>query len=270
MKEILVQDFPGKGTLVQIDINCDMGESFGAYGMGEDERIVSLVTSANIACGFHAGDPMVMARTVELALRGGAAVGAHPGYPDLLGFGRREMETFPGEIRNYILYQVGALSAFVRAGGAKLRHVKPHGALYNLAARDEKTAREVIDAVRAFDPELILVALAGSLCAEMAEAAGLRVAREAFPDRAYLSDGRLAPRSMAGSVIHDPELVRGRVQRLIASGTIECLDGGEIALSVDTLCVHGDAPGALRAAEAIHGALAASGVSPAPMRTASP
>ncbi len=250
---------------MKIDMNCDMGESFGAYRMGEDEKIVSLITSANIACGFHAGDPMGMARTVELATRRGAAVGAHPGYPDLLGYGRRDMETFPGEIRNYILYQIGALSAFTRACGAKLQHVKPHGALYNLAARDERAASEVIAAVKAYDPELILVALAGSLCVEMAAAAGLRVAREVFPDRAYLANGRLAPRSMAGSVIHDHEAVAGRTLKLLLTGKMECLDGGEMPLTMDTLCIHGDTPGAFQLAETIRNTLEASGVTLAPM-----
>ncbi len=174
---------------MRMDINCDMGESFGRYTLGEDELMMGFATSVSIACGWHAGDPGVMAKTVRLAARHSIAVGAHPGYPDLLGFGRRKMETFPGEIKNYVLYQVGALYGFLREHRMRLQHVKPHGALYNLAAKDEKTASEIISAVKAFDPELILVAPAGSIFAEMAVSQGLAVAREAFIDRAYLDDG---------------------------------------------------------------------------------
>ncbi|HYA02419.1 MAG TPA: 5-oxoprolinase subunit PxpA, partial [Syntrophobacteria bacterium] len=200
---------------MRIDINCDLGESFGSYKIGEDEKVMPFITSANVACGYHAGDPMIMAQTLELAKMHGVSVGAHPGYPDLLGYGRRNLETFPGEIRNYVLYQMGALGAFARAAGLKLRHMKPHGAMYNLAAKDERTAREVIEAVKAYDRGLILITLAGSLCAQMASDAGLRVAREVFPDRAYLSNGQLAPRSMADAVIQDPERVKERVLKLV-------------------------------------------------------
>jgi UPF0271 protein len=245
---------------VKIDLNSDMGESFGAYQMGEDEKLMSHLTSANIACGYHAGDPMVMAKTVELAKRHGVAVGAHPSYPDLLGFGRRNIETFPGEIKNYVLYQLGSLAAFTRAGGMALQHVKLHGAMYNFAAKDERAAREVIDAVKAYDPELILVALAGSLCAQMAAAAGLRVAREAFPDRAYLSNGQLAPRKMAGAVIHDPEAVKARVLKAVLTGKMMSIDEKEITLEMDTLCIHGDTPGAWRLAKIIHESLESAGV----------
>jgi UPF0271 protein len=252
---------------MRIDLNCDMGESFGAYRLGEDEKVISSVTSVNIACGYHAGDPMVMAGTVELAKKHGVAVGAHPGYPDLPGFGRRNLETFPGEIKNYVLYQVGSLAAFSSAAGLKLQHVKPHGAMYNLAARDERAAREIIDAVKAYDPELILVALAGSLCAEMAAAEGLRVAREVFPDRAYLGDGRLAPRKMAGAVIHDPDAVRDRVLKAVRTGKMTSIDGEEISIEMDTLCIHGDTPGAWRIAEVIRKTLEGAGVRVAPMGT---
>ena len=243
-----------------MDINCDMGESFGGYRIGEDEKIIAFITSANIACGYHAGDPQVMAATVSLAGRHQVGIGAHPGYPDLMGYGRRHMETFPGEISNYVLYQIGALSAFARAAGASLQHVKPHGALYNQAARDERTAKEVIQAVKAYDPELILYVLAGSLCEEMAVAAGLRVAREAFPDRAYLSSGQLAPRSMPGAVLHDLQTVRDRVVKLATTGTLTSIEGKEMRLEADTLCIHGDTPGAWKLAAGIRGALEENGI----------
>jgi 5-oxoprolinase (ATP-hydrolysing) subunit A len=245
---------------MSVDINCDMGEGFGAYRIGEDEKIIAHVTSANIACGFHAGDPMVMERTVRLAAEHGVAVGAHPGFPDLMGYGRRHLATFTGEVKNYLLYQVGALAAFCRANRVALRHVKPHGALYNLAAGDEKTAREIIEAVLVYDPEVILVALSGSRLAELARAAGLNVAREVFPDRAYLADGRLAPRNLPGSVIQEVEAVRARVVRLFTRGTMTSIDGREIPLQADTLCIHGDTPGAWELAKTIGEALREAGI----------
>lgn len=250
---------------MSIDINCDMGESFGAYKIGEDEKIISYISSANIACGYHAGDPLVMDRTVQLAREHGVAVGAHPGFPDLLGYGRRILETFPGEVRRYVLYQVGALAAFCRVHKVRLQHVKPHGALYNLAAQDEKTAREIIEAVMDYDPELILVALSGSRLAEMAGSAGLKVAREVFPDRAYLADGRLAPRRLPGSVIQEVEQVRERVVRLITRGTVISIEGQEIELKADTLCLHGDTPGAWMLAKTVGEALREAGIPVQPL-----
>ena len=248
-----------------IDINCDMGESFGAYRIGEDEKIIEYITSANIACGYHAGDPQVMQKTVELARDHGVAVGAHPGFPDLLGYGRRTLETFPGEVKQYVLYQVGALSAFCRVNRVPLQHIKPHGALYNLAARDEKIAAEIIGALKGFDPALILIGLSGSRLLELAEAEGVLVAREVFPDRAYLDDGRLAPRSLPGAVIHDEEQVRRRVVKLIAEGIMTSIDGKEIRFPADTLCIHGDTPGAWRLARSIREALEEAGVSIQPL-----
>ncbi len=250
---------------MRIDLNCDMGESYGAYTLGEDEQIIGHITSANIACGFHAGDPVVMARTVALAAKHGVTLGAHPGYPDRMGFGRRNLETAPGEIRQYLLYQIGALAAFATAAGKRLQHVKPHGALYNLAARDERTAREVIEAVKAYDPGLILVALAGSLCVEMAAAAGLRVAREAFPDRAYQADGQLASRRLPGAVIHDEAAVRQRVVQLVTSGRMTSIDGQPVALKADTLCLHGDTPGAWKLARSLRAALTERGIRVLPL-----
>lgn len=250
---------------MRIDINCDMGESFGAYKIGEDEKVIPYITSANIACGCHAGDPMVMAITMELAKKHRVAVGAHPGYPDLVGFGRRNLETLPGEIKNYLLFQIGALMAFARVNGLSLQHVKPHGALYNLAARDEKAAQEVIEAVRSLDSDLILVMLSGSLGAKMAAASGLKVAQEVFPDRAYLKDGRLAPRTMAGAVIHDPELVKKRIIKLMATGMMTSIEGKEISLKADTLCIHGDTPGAWKVARVIQRELKKSGIKSVPL-----
>ncbi len=245
---------------MKIDINCDMGESFGAYKIGEDEKIIDYITSANIACGLHAGDPAVMARTVELAVRHGVAVGAHPGYPDLQGYGRRHIETFPGEIKNCVLYQIGALSAFTSAADVMLRHVKPHGALYNDAAGNERAASEIIEAVKAFDPDLVLFALSGSLLSEMAAAAGLRVAQEAFPDRAYTRDGRLVSRKTEGAVIHDLHEVRERVLKLARTGRLTSIEGDEITLRADTLCVHGDTPGAWEIAREIRRSLEKDGI----------
>ncbi len=246
--------------IVRIDINCDMGESFGVYRFGEDEKIIPYITSANIACGFHAGDPLVIARTVELARSHGVAVGAHPAYPDLPGFGRRNMETLPGEIKNWVLYQIGAMEAFARAAGLRLQHVKPHGALYNFAAHDERAAGEIIEALKAFDPGLILFALAGSRLVAMARTAGLTVAPEAFPDRAYTRDGQLAPRRMQGAVIHDPQIVRERVLKLVTTGKLISIEGNEIPIDAHTLCVHGDTPGAWQLARTIHEYLEESGV----------
>jgi 5-oxoprolinase (ATP-hydrolysing) subunit A len=250
---------------VVIDLNCDMGESFGAYQIGEDEKIIDYITSANIACGFHAGDPLVMDKTVKLASDHGVGVGAHPGFPDLLGYGRRNLETFPGEVKDYVLYQVGALAAFCRAHGIALQHVKPHGALYNLAARDERIAREIIRALQAYDPGLILVVLSGSRFAALAEQEGLRVAREVFPDRAYLEDGRLAPRALPGAVVHDPAQVRRRMIQLLTQGTMTSIEGREVTLRADTLCIHGDTPGAWQLAGTIREALEEAGVSVLPL-----
>jgi 5-oxoprolinase (ATP-hydrolysing) subunit A len=245
---------------VKIDINCDMGEGFGAYKIGEDEKMIRYVTSANIACGFHAGDPMVMARTLQLAKSNRVAVGAHPGYPDLIGFGRRALETSPGEIKNYVLYQIGAIAALARASGLELQHVKPHGALYNHAAKNERAAVEITEAVKSFDPDLVLFVLAGSMFVEIARAAGLRVVQEAFADRAYTRDGQLAPRKLPGAVIHDRQKVRERVLKLVKTGIMVSIEGDDISLNADTLCLHGDTPGAWELAKTIREALDGAGI----------
>lgn len=248
-----------------IDLNCDMGESFGAWRMGDDERMMAHITSANIACGFHAGDPMVMQKTVRLAVANGVGVGAHPGFPDLVGFGRRNLQTSPGEIKAMMIYQIGALAAFAQAEGARIQHVKPHGALYNMAADNEAVADEVVQAVYSVNPEWILVTQPGCVLAELAERKGLRVAREVFPDRAYLENGRLAPRSMPGSVIHDLDTVKSRIVRLVQEGVMEAITGKSISLQADTLCIHGDTPGAVDLAALIRRELMQNGIVVMPM-----
>ncbi len=231
-----------------IDLSCDCGESFGAYQLGDDAALLPLVTSANIACGYHAGDPAVMRRTLRLALEAGVAAGAHPGYPDLQGFGRREMAFTPDEVEGLILYQVGALAALARAEGVELAHVKPHGALYNQAAKDSALARAIARAVKAFNPALILVGLAGSQLIAAGAELGLRAAGEAFPDRAYNADGSLRPRSLPGAVLEDPAQVAANAVRLAQ------LPG------VETLCLHGDNPSAVGHARAVRAALNAAGM----------
>jgi len=241
---------------VKIDLNCDLGESFGRYMLGDDAEIMKLITSANIACGFHAGDPGVMARTVSLAKQNGVAVGAHPGYPDLQGFGRRKIDLSMNEIADTIIYQLGALDAFTRVSGLKLVHVKLHGALYNQATKDAALANAIAHAVAAYNPDLILVGLAGSALMQAGREVGLRIAREGFPDRAYLPDGSLIPRSQSGAVLHEPDAVADNAIRLAREGLrIE----GKI-IRVDTLCLHGDNPEALRNAQAVRNLLDAEGV----------
>ena len=241
---------------IRVDLNCDLGESFGRYALGQDAAMMPLITSANIACGFHAGDPSVMAHTVALATQHQAAIGAHPGYPDLQGFGRRVLGLSPQEIADILFYQVGALAAFTRAAGVELVHVKPHGALYNLAAKDATTARVIAQALAQYDPSLVLVGLAGSALVQAGEAAGLRVAQEGFPDRAYLPDGSLMPRDQPGAVIEAPEAVAENAVRLVKDGIRK---NGE-QIKIDTLCLHGDHPKAVSNARQIQAALVAEGV----------
>jgi UPF0271 protein len=253
-----------------IDLNADVGESFGAYSLGHDEALLGMVSSANIACGFHAGDPGVMERTIALAVRGGAAVGAHPGYPDLQGFGRRSIAMTEAEVYAAVLYQIGALAAFAGAAGARLRHVKPHGALYNDAARDPAKARGIARAVAAFGGvskgdnagggHLILVGLPDSELERAARELGVPYAREFFADRAYEDDGTLVPRSRDGSVIHDEDACVGRVLRMIAEGTVVSIHGTTIPARADTVCLHGDNPQAVAFAGLLVKALREHGV----------
>jgi UPF0271 protein len=248
-----------------IDLNCDMGESFGPWSMGADEQVMPHITSANIACGAHAGDPVVMRRTVRLAQASGVAVGAHPGFADLQGFGRREMSVDPAELEASLIAQVGALSAIARAEGAALQHVKPHGALYNMAARDRRLADAIARAIAAVDPSLIFFGLPGSPMLDAGRAAGLRVAAEGFADRAYEPDGSLTPRSRSGAVIHDVDAVVARAVRMATEGVVLTAAGQEVALRVETICVHGDTPGAAELARRIHDALGRRGVGIAPI-----
>lgn len=247
-------------AMAAIDLNCDMGESYGAYTMGQDEKILDYVSSVNIACGFHAGDPMVMARTVRMAVEKGVAIGAHPGFPDLMGFGRRNMQISLEEARNYMLYQIGALDAFVRAAGGRLRHVKPHGALYNMAAADITLATALAKAVYDYDRNLIFVGLANSEMIRAAEAMGLAVAQEVFADRAYEEDGSLVSRTKAGAVIHDEEVSLGRVRDFVEKNRVVAITGKEIALRPDTICLHGDNEQALLFAKKIRAMLEEAGI----------
>ena len=253
---------------MSIDLNCDMGESFGAYKIGLDEEVIKHITSANIACGWHAGDPMVMDKTVKMAVEHGVGIGAHPGYPDLLGFGRRNMDCLPDEIRNYITYQIGALQAFCVVHGTKLSHVKPHGNLYNTAVENESVARAIAEAVVSVSPDLIYVALAGAggeTVSRIGKALGLKVAYEAFADRAYTPEGTLVSRRQPGAVIKDREKVAERVLMMAKEGKVIAVDGTEIPLAAQTICVHGDTPGAVDLIKAIRERLEAEGIEVRPM-----
>jgi 5-oxoprolinase (ATP-hydrolysing) subunit A len=245
----------------RIDVNADVGESFGSWTMGADQELLGFVTSANVACGFHAGDPMVIDRTVAMAAALGVAVGAHPGHFDLRGFGRRTIDATPAEVEADVVYQVGALAAFARSHGARLVHVKPHGALYNQAATDEALARAIARAVARVDRDLVLVGLAGSApMRRAAEDAGLRYAAEAFADRGYRADGSLVPRSAPGAVLSDPDQAAAQALRIAREGTVVTAEGVAVSLRADTLCLHGDNPHALAIARAVRRALHAAGV----------
>jgi len=252
----------------KIDLNCDMGESFGAYNIGMDETVISYITSANIACGWHAGDPLVMDKTVKMAVANGVGVGAHPGYPDLIGFGRRNMDCTPDEIRSYLIYQIGALKAFCTVHGARLQHVKPHGALYLTAVGNEKVARAVAEAIVSVDPNLLYVALAGAkgeMVRRIGEEVGLKTVYEAFPDRAYTPEGNLVSRHLPGAVIKDPEKVALRALRMAAEGVVIAINGASVPIEAQTLCVHGDTPSAADLVKSIRQTLEAEGVAVQPM-----
>ena len=248
---------------IQIDLNSDVGESFGAYKLGLDEEVIPHLTSANIACGFHGGDPAVMRKTVSLAKRYGVEVGAHPGFPDLIGFGRRNMDATLEEIQDYVVYQTGALQAFAISQGVKLQHMKAHGALYNMAVANPKIWEAMAEAICRVDKEIILVALASSNnepLLEMGKRYSIRIAFEAFPDRAYRKDGSLVPRREKGAVIEDHELVARRALKMANEGKVIAIDGTEIDLWADTLCVHGDNPAAVQMVKEIREELKKSGV----------
>ena len=232
-----------------------MGESFGAWSMGADAEVLEHVSSANIACGFHAGDPGIMRRTVARALERGVAVGAHPSLPDLQGFGRRAMSVTADEVYDLVLYQIGALAAFCLAFGGRLSHVKAHGALYNMAAKNVALADAIASAVRDFDSSLILFGLAGSELVRAGRAAGLRVANEVFADRTYQSDGTLTPRNNPDAVIHDMAAALDQVEKMVREGRVRAVDGSEVALETDTICIHGDEPGAVAVARELRALL---------------
>lgn len=238
-----------------VDLNADLGESFGAWRMGDDDRLLEVVSSANVACGFHAGDPGTIRATVGAAVRRGVAVGAHPSLPDLAGFGRRPMEVTPGEVYDLVLYQIGAVGGFTRAAGARLHHVKAHGALYNMAATRQDLATAIAAAVRDFDPDLVLYALAGSAMVDAAEAIGLAVACEVFADRAYRRDGTLVPRSQEGALIADENKAVAQALDMVRDGRVLAVDGTWVPVRADTICVHGDSPGAVALAVALREAM---------------
>ena len=249
---------------MMLDLNSDMGESFGAYTIGADEEVLRWVTSANVACGWHGGDPHVMRRTIQRAKELGVQVGAHPSYPDRLGFGRRVMQITREEARDYVLYQIGALRAFAEALGVRLQHVKPHGAIYNAAVRDRELSLGIAEGVADAGGDLILVGLPGSELVKAGKAIGLRVAREAFGDRAYNEDGTLVSRKIAGSLITDPDAVAERILGF-TRGTVKAITGKEIRIEADTVCLHGDTPGAGTIARRVRERLEDAGITPRAM-----
>jgi 5-oxoprolinase (ATP-hydrolysing) subunit A len=246
--------------MLRIDLNSDVGESFGAFKVGHDAGLMRSITSASVAAGFHAGDPSVLRETIRLAKAHGVAVGAHPGLPDLVGFGRRELQVTASEAEDLVLYQIAAVAGVAAAEGVRLQHVKPHGALYAMAARDRDLSAAVARATLAFDPGLVLFGLPGSALLEAGRAAGLRVAAEAFADRAYEADGSLASRRRRDAVIHDPDVVIARALRMITEGIVTAIDGTSVPLAADTLCVHGDTPGADTLAARLRDSLQAAGI----------
>lgn len=246
--------------MISIDLNCDMGEGFGVYTLGYDEDAMPYVTSINVACGFHASDPSNMWKTVRLAKQYGVAVGAHPSFPDLVGFGRRSLAASLEEIKADVMYQIGALWAFCQAEGIKMQHVKVHGAMYNQAEKDIQVAVAIAEAIKAVDPELYMVCLGNSAMGEGAKQAGVKYVEEAFADRAYTAQGTLVPRKQAGAVIHDVSLVADRVLSMVKDKTVTAIDGSSISISAQTICVHGDTPGAIDMIKAIRSRLEAEGI----------
>lgn len=244
----------------RVDLNCDMGESFGAYRIGADDAVLPFITSANVACGFHGGDPAVMRTTLAHARDRGVAVGAHPGLPDLIGFGRRTMDVTPQEVYDLVVYQVGALDAFARAANVTLQHVKAHGALYNMAAARADLAAAIARAVGDIDPGLRLFGLPGSHLVTEAESAGLATASEAFADRNYMPDGSLVSRRRADAYVHDVHDAVDRAVRMVREGVVRAVDGNDIAITADTICIHGDGPHAAEFAKALRAGFEAAGI----------
>ena len=250
---------------MKVDLNCDLGESFGNYTIGLDDQLLPYITSANVACGYHASDPLVMTKTAAMCAASGVAIGAHPGFPDLMGFGRRNMAVTPEEAKAYMLYQLGALDAFCRISGVKLAHVKPHGALYNMAGKDYALARAIAEAIAAFDDSLILLALSGSEMLRAAADVGIRAAREVFADRAYNEDGSLVARSKPGAVIKDENEAINRVVRMLKEGKVQAITGADIPITADSICVHGDNEHALAFVKTIRARLEAEVVEVVPL-----
>lgn len=246
--------------MASVDLNSDLGESFGAWPMGDDAAMLDIVTSANVACGFHAGDPAGILDTLKAAAARGVSVGAHVAYPDLAGFGRRNMDVASKDLRADIIYQIGAVQALARTAGTTVRHVKPHGALYNTIAHDQRQATDVIEAIRALDDSLALVVLAGSPLVQWARDAGLRVVEEAFADRGYTPQGTLVSRREPGAVLHDADAVAARMLRLVEEGVVEAVDGSLARVQADSICVHGDSPDAVAMARAVRRVLSDAGV----------
>ena len=250
--------------MTEIDLNSDVGEGFGVWPLGDDEALLDVVTSANVACGFHAGDPSVLRRVTELAAERGVVIGAQVGYRDLPGFGRRFIDVDPAELVNDVIYQIAALDGFARVAGTRVRYVKPHGALYNAIVRHEAQAAAVVDAVRRYDPSLPVLGLPGSEWLRQAGSAGLTPVPEAFADRAYTPAGTLVPRREAGAVVHEPDAVVARSVRLATEGAVAAVDGSELAVRARSLCVHGDTPGAVAIARAVRRGLLDAGVTVRP------
>lgn len=243
-----------------IDLNSDLGEGFGVWALGDDEALLRIVTSANVACGFHAGDPDILRRVCAQAAERGVVIGAQVGYHDLAGFGRRAIDVEPGALTNDVIYQIGALDGFARVAGTSVRYVKPHGALYNTVAHDPVQAAAVVEAIRLYDASLPLMGLPGSVLLTLANEAGLATVTEAFADRGYAPGGTLLPRSAPGALLHDPAQVAERMIRMVTTGLVRAQDGTDVAVVADSICVHGDSPGAVEMAGAVRQALVAAGV----------
>jgi 5-oxoprolinase (ATP-hydrolysing) subunit A len=246
--------------MTAIDLNSDLGESYGAWAMGDDEAMLSIVSSANVACGFHAGDPLGILKTVKAAAEKGVSIGAHVSYPDRVGFGRRDMDVTSAELTADVIYQIGAIKGVATAAGVTVDYVKPHGALYNRIAHDPKQGQAVIDGIKAIDPNLVLMGLAGAPILALAQKSGLKTVAEAFADRAYTPGGELVSRREAGSVLHDPDLIARRMLQLAREGTLEAIDGSTIKVDAQSICVHGDSPGAVAIAREIRRAFEADGI----------
>ncbi|AFL51095.1 UPF0271 protein [Sinorhizobium fredii] len=246
--------------MTAIDLNSDLGESYGAWSMGDDAAMLAIVSSANIACGFHAGDPLGILKTVRAAAEKGVSIGAHVSYPDRVGFGRRDMDVTSAELTADVIYQIGALKGVAAAAGVTVGYVKPHGALYNRIARDPKQGQAVIDGIKAIDPDLVLMGLAGAPVHEVARKSGLKTVAEAFADRAYAPDGQLVSRREPGAVLHDTDVIARRMLQLAHEGSLEAIDGSTINIDAQSICVHGDSPGAVAIARVIRQAFESDGI----------